>query len=631
MTNSMFRKGFMLVLLPAITSYSEDCTKVIQLAQGLNLNSTAPSEWSLLQGDCCLSVNIGCDTQTLRVVVITWPSMNLNGIISGSAIPSQLEQLDLSLNFITGSIPSSLPSSLTFINLRGNSLTGPLPSNLPLLTFLNVRGNQLSGPLPVFSATLTSLLLGYSGSPGNQFTGKLVLNSPTTLFINDNLITDISIADTSRLTLCDLSNNPLLGNPNVALLTMCTKNNLFASPDCPNVINLALGLRMDIRQPEIMNQLKSNCCAGASRTILCSANLRVTSISWINLNLDGYINGSSIPPLLRIFSLYDNNIYGTIPSNLPTNLQEMNWHNNSLVGSIPSTLPNSLIYFNVRSNKLTGDLPLFPSTIESIYLGLPGQPTSNHLSGTLILSSPINLKINDNWISEIIIKDISKLAFGSCDLSDNPLLGNPLLENLTMCIANNLYSPTNTISAKLSLFITSKKLTASLKNGNTASSSSTFNLLFSSDSNNSTRNSKTLSIFQLYSTRFLVQTATPKQEKSSNIKDMINTSFELNSNIEQFSDSPEPSKKVAQITKTQDAKKQVSRTSTVQINPANQITFDSISIILYAFAAFMIICILVVIAGCFIKNPKVHSKFGRKNSFATLNTFNSKKSNVKSI
>ena len=49
------------------------------------------------------------------------------------------------------------------------------------------------------------------------------------MFVIDNMITDVIIADTSNLFNCDLSNNPLLGNVRVGALTMCIKNGIWNS------------------------------------------------------------------------------------------------------------------------------------------------------------------------------------------------------------------------------------------------------------------------------------------------------------------------------------------------------------------------------------------------------------------
>ena len=112
--------------------------------------------------------------------------------------------------------------------LAHNKLTGNLPTVYPTgFRSIHVDDNLLGGDLPIFPSTIAVLYLGWLGI-GNRFTGTLRLTRPVVVGIDTNWITDIVIADTSAITSCILSNNPLLGNSNIALLTMCTKNGLYS-------------------------------------------------------------------------------------------------------------------------------------------------------------------------------------------------------------------------------------------------------------------------------------------------------------------------------------------------------------------------------------------------------------------
>ena len=208
---------FVALLLILSTTYalSVDCPNVIQLAQGLGMQTARPAIWSALQIDCCTTSGVICDGNQ-RVTQINWYTTGLNGTINGTAIPSSLLRLDLNGNSLSGSITSSLP-----IGLRE----------------LYLYGNQMSGDLPSFPSTLQYFGLGYPGYPGNHFTGSLRLNQPLWLHINDNWITDVVIQDSSVLGTggyyCDLSNNPLLGNLNIAGLTRCFKNGLYSASLLP--------------------------------------------------------------------------------------------------------------------------------------------------------------------------------------------------------------------------------------------------------------------------------------------------------------------------------------------------------------------------------------------------------------
>ena len=190
-----------------IYAVSSDCPNIIELARGLGMQTASPSTWTALQGDCCTVSGIACDGSQ-RVWQINWNNMGLIGAINGTAIPSNVTYLSLYRNAITGSIPNALPSGLFRLDLSSN---------------------QMSGDIPSFPSTLQQLYLG-----NNYFTGTLRINRPIYLYINDNWITDLLIQNIVALTSgCELSNNPLLGNPNIAGLTMCAKTGLYSAALLP--------------------------------------------------------------------------------------------------------------------------------------------------------------------------------------------------------------------------------------------------------------------------------------------------------------------------------------------------------------------------------------------------------------
>ena len=201
------------VMTSVVYAISIDCPNVVILAQGLGMQTAQPAKWAYLQSDCCSFGFAGtiCDGNQ-RVTEIWWYDFGLNGTINGNAIPSSLLVLYLTRNFITGVIPKNLPSGLTH---------------------LYVHGNQMSGDLPSFPSTIQIILLGYPGTPGNHFSGSLRLNRPIQVYINDNWIANVVIQDSSVLGtggyICDLSNNPLLGNSNIAGLTKCTQDGLYSA------------------------------------------------------------------------------------------------------------------------------------------------------------------------------------------------------------------------------------------------------------------------------------------------------------------------------------------------------------------------------------------------------------------
>ena len=238
-----------LILIATITSFSIDCPNLRIFAQGVGIQTVRPSIWISLQGDCCLATGISCISQ--RVTEIRWGNMLLNGTINGTALPisltvfyvhdnkltgplptnwpGNLEWLDVNSNLLAGSFPPLWPSTLKMLDLSHNKITGNVPTLSTGIFMLHIHDNLLTGDVPTLPSTITDLMLGDPGGYlGNHLSGTVALLKPTFVTINDNWIVDIIIQDTSVLTTCDLSNNPLLGNPRIATLTMCTKNALYS-------------------------------------------------------------------------------------------------------------------------------------------------------------------------------------------------------------------------------------------------------------------------------------------------------------------------------------------------------------------------------------------------------------------
>ena len=220
--------AFSLSLSIAVTyGVSEDCPNMINLALGLGIESKQPLIWAQLQVDCCYVSGIECTN--LLVTTIDWSGMSLNGTINGTALPTGLQSLYLNSNQLTGNIPSILPDVLTVLSIQQNGITGYIPSSLPAsLHQLCLEDNLMTGDVPSLPTSLQYLRLGWPGYPRNRFTGSVILNKPIWIYLNHNGITNLIVNDSSILTNCELSNNPLLGNPNVVALTMCTKTNLYS-------------------------------------------------------------------------------------------------------------------------------------------------------------------------------------------------------------------------------------------------------------------------------------------------------------------------------------------------------------------------------------------------------------------
>ena len=140
---------------------------------------------------------------------------------------------------------------------------------------------------------------------------------------------------------------------------------LGISVDCPNVINLAIGLHLDASQPAIYTQLQTDCCSGTSGTspyVQCVSQ-RVTEIWWGSKGLTGTINGTALPSGLTILSFPSSSIIGPMPSTFPIGLTYMDLSQNSINGTMPKALPSGLQTLYLNSNQMGGDIPPLPSSI----------------------------------------------------------------------------------------------------------------------------------------------------------------------------------------------------------------------------------------------------------------------------
>ena len=196
-----------------------------------NLDSISALPTSLLHLD--LNFNI-LDSIPALGASLQYLDLEWNFIDSIQALPASLQYLDLSHNIVSGSIPS-LPATLNYMDLSSNTITGGIPTLPSTLTSLFLNGNEMFGDVPDLPVTLRELILG-TGGTGNHFTGVVKILNPTTLEIVSNYITDVVVTNSSKLTSCDLSNNPLLGNSNIIALTMCAKTGLYSANLLPITI-----------------------------------------------------------------------------------------------------------------------------------------------------------------------------------------------------------------------------------------------------------------------------------------------------------------------------------------------------------------------------------------------------------
>ncbi|KAF5458584.1 hypothetical protein F2P56_022605 [Juglans regia] len=266
--------------------------------------------------NCTLNNNSSC-----HVVRIALKAQNLS-----STVPPEfsklryLNQLDLSRNYLTGSIPSQWGiMHLVELSLMGNSLSGPFPTvltNITTLTNLSIEGNRFSGPIPPKIGKLINLQKLILSS--NAFSGEL----PNELAKLTNL-TDMRVSD----------------------------NNF--SGKIPDFIgNWTKIEKLHFEGCSLEGPIPSTISA-------------LTSLSDLRIaDLKG--RGSTFPPLsnmesIKMLILRKCQIYGEIPRYIGDmkKLKNLDLSFNDLTGGIPESFVQleKVDFMYLTGNKLTGSIP----------------------------------------------------------------------------------------------------------------------------------------------------------------------------------------------------------------------------------------------------------------------------------
>ncbi|KAL3731006.1 hypothetical protein ACJRO7_027952 [Eucalyptus globulus] len=333
-----------------------------------------------------------------------------------------LQVLNLRSNKFSGRILGSKDGDLICgrsymktIDVSGNNFSDHLPNQFGTfqdLEFLDLSWNSISGPIPTTVGQLSSLRKLYLSS------NKLSGNIPE------------SIGQLSNLEVMDLRNNQLDG-----VVSECH----FANLTSLTVLYFNLNkLVIDISTSwvpsfQIQAIFMSNCKVGprfpswlrTQRNIsvlyMSNASIYDEVPSWLprvlsntkRLDLSGNMLRGNISqiigkkmPLLRLVSLYGNNLSGDIPSSLcmSDELAFLDLSKNQLSGRLPQCWRKSqanLEWISLGDNKLNGQIP------DSLC----------HLKRLGVLS------LRENGLNGVFPKCLLKLDLVNLDLSDNQFTG----------------------------------------------------------------------------------------------------------------------------------------------------------------------------------------------------------------
>ncbi|KAK9066036.1 hypothetical protein SSX86_015438 [Deinandra increscens subsp. villosa] len=345
-----------------------------------------------------------------------------------------LSNLDLSVNYLVGRIPSEIGNcpNLWNLNLYNNQFIGEIPfslSNASEMYNLDVEYNSLSGELPsklVSRLTqLRNLHLSYNHMISHDQNSNLDIFF--TACSNCSILKELELAGMSLGgTLPDS-----IGKLGISLSYLSLQeNNIYGS--IPRVIaNLSSLIYLNLSS----NRLNGTISPEISR-------LSRLDKLWLSNNL---FTGE-IPeeighfPHLGELELSHNRFTGKIPESLGNlvRLTSISLNNNQLSGTIPSSLGKciDLSGLDLSYNRLTGNIPselLSAMSQNAIFLNL----SHNHLQGSLpnelsnlITIKEINLSYN-NLNGTIFPKISSYIDLSVLDLSSNSFQGQ-LPETLTM-------------------------------------------------------------------------------------------------------------------------------------------------------------------------------------------------------
>ncbi|XP_024521927.1 LRR receptor-like serine/threonine-protein kinase ERL1 [Selaginella moellendorffii] len=389
-----------------------DVEILLEFKQGMLQSNSTFSNWHEGSKDgICSWRGISCNSER-QVVSIHLSSVDLDEALVGTLTPrlgqlSYLSELDLSLNKITGQIPTTLGncSSLTKLNLGGNQLTGhtgnirkhsafnhsaqnspaihgSIPKGISLerldlskevpplnkctkLGYLDLHGNPIWSRLPTFGACTNLVYLDLST---NKFQGEI----------------SSRLENCSQRKVVNFAQNNFTGE--VWLDGSCQAT--FGSFMVSRATDLNLGIYTGVRLSLVI--IVNGVRVQFDRTTIVANNMTSLGIS------SNSLNGEEIGQLvgLMYLNLSHNQFTGAIPLNLSSlkKLQSLDLSWNMLQGRIPNEFGElPLSAFNVSFNNLSRLVPT-AYNINTRSLAFQGNKTSSatklcgHLAAVCLLA-----------------------------------------------------------------------------------------------------------------------------------------------------------------------------------------------------------------------------------------------------
>ncbi|KAF5759307.1 putative protein kinase RLK-Pelle-LRR-XI-1 family [Helianthus annuus] len=425
--------------------------------------------------------------EKLRKFIMT--EANLIGDIPGnlSGMPA-MELLDLSVNDITGTIPSDLflLKNLTEVYLYGNNLIGEIPDSIEAtnMQIIDLSANKLIGKIPdgfgnLMSLWNLSLMINHLSGEVPASIARLPNLYDLRIFTN-NLSGPLS-PDFGRYTalkIFDVSQNNFSGNlpENLCYRGQLKglevfENNLFGE------IPKSLGNCSSLKSFQVyQNRFSGSIPDGLWKVsrlerMIIHSNLfsgelpqeLAPILSWLDIhnnNFSGQIPaGVSSWTNLAVFKASDNLLNGIIPQELTAlpNLITLLLDGNRFTGELPKTMVSwgSLNTLNLSRNQLTGQIPVGLGLLDSLTaLDLSRNKFSGHIPSQLGRSL-VSLDLSTNNLTGTIPSRLDNGAFDRSFLNNPGLCSNNPLLGLRSCSSPSETRSSRKISAKFVAIIAS--------------------------------------------------------------------------------------------------------------------------------------------------------------------------------